>query len=83
MIIAPILQNHDHTKVIGYIQDDLIVVFPDGVTLDQVYAIFGNIGFQSLEYKGNKIIRFRILEWSLSPPALPSGRITRECEFPD
>jgi hypothetical protein len=72
----PILLDHDHTKPIGAVElvDGALQMRFDAdvkITKDIAFQIFGDLGFQVLEYSqqdGLMLIRkARILEWSLCP----------------
>jgi hypothetical protein len=72
----PILLDHDHTKPVGAVElvDGALQMRFDAdvkITKDIAFQIFGDLGFQVLEYSqqdGLMLIRkARILEWSLCP----------------
>jgi hypothetical protein len=71
----PILINHDNTRTpIGVFEDGIVTVFQP-MTKNQIFAIFGNVGFLKLEFYYDDdilntllITKFEILEWSLENP---------------
>jgi len=75
-----ILQDHDHQRPIGTVTVDqtrsvLQFRFASGhaVTRDELFSIFGNIGFLAIEQfespDGMRIIAGEIIEFSFSPLA--------------
>ena len=71
-IKIPILINHEQNKnPIGVFEDGIVTLF-EPLTYQQVYEIFGNIGFLKLDYcydKNSKnpiLKKFEIFEWSLT-----------------
>ncbi len=73
-MIIPVLRNYDATQIIGTVEisadKGLLVKMTQPITRDELFSIFGGVGFKILEQKNGddgvvRIRRFEIIGFSL------------------